>query len=179
MSDDVKTLSSVMEKTALLMDGVKTDQRSGSTPCPEWDVQRLMAHLVIWSENFADRAQGVDPSAGTDSTDPGDTPATEFRNNANRIVAALAQDGQLPEKAPKAGILIAEYVLHGWDLAVATGQRVRYSNDEAERGLSAMQAMLKPEYRGQGFEAEVAVPDDASALDRLVAFSGRDPQRGR
>jgi uncharacterized protein (TIGR03086 family) len=176
MSEEVERLGQVMEKTAVVMDGVSIDQRTASTPCPDWDVQRLLAHLVGWSGNFAARAEGVEPNAEPDSTDPGESPAAGFRRNAVRIVTALSQDGLLPEKAPDPGILIAEYILHGWDLAAATGQRISYGNAEAELGLMAMRRMLKPEYRGYGFDAEVTVPDDASQVDKLVAFSGRDPK---
>jgi uncharacterized protein (TIGR03086 family) len=178
MPDEVTTLAAVMEKTATTIDAVGRDQRTAQTPCPDWDVQRLLAHLVGWSGNFADRAEGAEPAAEPDATDPGDSPATEFRKNAQRIVGALSQEGSRSEKAPDPGILIAEYILHGWDLATATGQPTTYTEAEAKPGLEAMRSMLKPEYRGHGFEAEVQLPKDASEVDQLLAFSGRDPQRG-
>lgn len=177
MSAEVKTLGTVMEKTAVVIDGVKAQQWSARTPCPDWDVRRLVTHLLGWSGNFADRAEGLEPDPDPDSTDIGDSPATGFRENANRIVDALSAAGEPPENAPDAGILIAEYILHGWDLATATGQAATYTDAEAAPGLTAIQGMLKPEYRGQFFEAEVTVPAEASEVDKLVAFSGRDPKR--
>lgn len=178
MSDEVENLGNVMEKTAVVIEGVTPNQRSASTPCPNWDVQRLLAHLVGWSENFADRAEGTKPADEPDSSDPGDSPATGFRHNSKRIVDALSQAGDRPESSPDPGILIAEYIVHGWDLATATGQPITYTDAEAEPGLTAMTGMLKPEYRGHGFEAEVTVPSDASDIDKLLAFSGRDPNGG-
>jgi uncharacterized protein (TIGR03086 family) len=76
------------------------------------------------------------------------------------------------------GVVLMETVTHGWDLAAATGQAAPYPTDVVEAALSGGQAMLTPDFRGEGksFGNEVAVAADASALDRLVAFMGRDPR---
>jgi len=174
MSDDNAILDTVLAKTAATIEGVQPDQRTAGTPCPDWDVQRLLAHLVGWSGNFASRAEGDEPDPEPDAIDPGDSPGVLFRQNADRILAGLAQPS-VPEGAPDRDILIAEFILHGWDLATATGQPIPYLDAEAAPALVAMQGMLKPEYRGMGFEAEVTVPDDTGELDQLIAFSGRDP----
>ena len=70
-----------------------------------------------------------------------------------------------------------DYQVHGWDLARATGQDVPFGDDAARQALEAGRQMLKPEYRGpdQQFGAEVSAPADASPVDQLVAFLGRDP----
>lgn len=69
-----------------------------------------------------------------------------------------------------------ELVIHGWDLARSTGQP--YAADEASaRGSAGFLAMAQgagPGQRGPS-GAPVAVPPDASLLDRAVALSGRDP----
>jgi uncharacterized protein (TIGR03086 family) len=72
---------------------------------------------------------------------------------------------------------LMEYLVHGWDLAVATGQTVPYTDDEAEAVLERAQATLPPEYRGEGmpFGDIVPVADHAPAVDRLVGFLGREP----
>ena len=74
---------------------------------------------------------------------------------------------------------LMEYLTHGWDLAVATGQRVPFTETEAETTLRRADGMLPSEYRGAGmpFGDVVPVPDDAPAVDRLVGYMGRDPQR--
>jgi uncharacterized protein (TIGR03086 family) len=73
------------------------------------------------------------------------------------------------------GMVVAEVVLHGWDLARATGQDVAWSEEVA--------AYLRREVeqtaelgRGMGLYGEaVPVADDASDLDRALAVSGRNP----
>ncbi|WP_460073271.1 TIGR03086 family metal-binding protein [Streptomyces sp. YKOK-I1] len=69
-----------------------------------------------------------------------------------------------------------ELVIHGWDLARATGQE--YTPDPA--ALQASYAFLcaaadDPSRGGGIFGPVVPVPEDAPLLDRAVALSGRDP----
>ena len=76
------------------------------------------------------------------------------------------------------GMLLMEYIVHAWDLAIATGQPLRFTGEEADGALQVGLGMLKPEYRGPGkaFGYEAPVSETADTLDRLVAFLGRDLQ---
>jgi len=68
-----------------------------------------------------------------------------------------------------------ELVIHGWDLARATGQP--YNVDEASAQASAeflSHVSAEPGQPGP-FGPAVEVPSDASVLDRAVGLSGRDP----
>lgn len=71
--------------------------------------------------------------------------------------------------------LLAEYIVHGWDLAVASGQAVSLRDADAAIALAALRPLLKPEYRGEAFGPEVPVPAGTPPVARLVAFMGRDP----
>ena len=75
------------------------------------------------------------------------------------------------------GMLTAEVVAHGWDLARATGRPWQPPAALCDQARSAMTGMLLPEYRGpdKPFGTEVTVADDAPPLERLLAFSGRNP----
>ena len=72
-------------------------------------------------------------------------------------------------------MLVMEMALHGWDVARATGQDYVLDDATAEavRAIVEAQAGLFRKY--QGFADEVGVPDNASALDRALSLSGRDP----
>jgi uncharacterized protein (TIGR03086 family) len=65
--------------------------------------------------------------------------------------------------------------LHGWDVAKATGQE--YHADEALgaalEDTVTKQAELFRKY--QGFADAVPAPGDATAFDRALRLSGRDP----
>ena len=75
------------------------------------------------------------------------------------------------------GIVIGDQSIHTWDLSKATGQSFAMDEGVASAVLGALHQLLTPERRGPGkaFAEEVACPADASAQDRLLAFSGRQP----
>jgi uncharacterized protein (TIGR03086 family) len=73
-------------------------------------------------------------------------------------------------------MLIMEMVLHGWDVAQATGQEYTCEAAVAEAVLETVQAQAELFRKYEGFKDATNVPDDASALDRALALSGRDPQ---
>jgi uncharacterized protein (TIGR03086 family) len=73
-------------------------------------------------------------------------------------------------------VITADHVVHAWDLAQATGQDLDIDNDLAEWALQTWQVVVPAEGRdGNGFADVVAVADDASAVDRLVGYTGRQP----
>jgi uncharacterized protein (TIGR03086 family) len=72
-----------------------------------------------------------------------------------------------------------EIVVHGWDLAKATGQSAPADNGVAEALLSSEYASLCAEVRSNDpppFASEIAAAPATASIDRLAAFLGRDPQ---
>lgn len=172
MADDIALLESVLTKTEALIAEVGPEQHLLRTPCPDLDVRHLVDHLVGWARESARRVTGEESSEDPNAY-RSDDPAREFEQAATRLVSGLRAAA---EPAMPPGMLLMEFITHGWDLATATGEPITYSDDEAEAALSAGRAMLKPEYRGESFGPEVEAPDDATAVERLVAFLGRDPR---
>jgi uncharacterized protein (TIGR03086 family) len=75
-----------------------------------------------------------------------------------------------------ASVLTLEFLVHGWDYAAATGHPLNVAESLAEYTLGLAKKLITPQGRATaGFDDPVAVPDDASALDQLIAFTGRDP----
>jgi uncharacterized protein (TIGR03086 family) len=190
MPADTATLAAVIDKTRTLLAEARPEQRALPTPCPDYDVAALTDHLVGWLRMFAARAAELDYYDDPNSYRCGTDPAAEFAAAGRQAVAAFqsgAADRPLrmtSSELPGAmvlGMMLVEYIGHGWDLAVATGQPVPYTEVEAQAALDAARAMLIPAYRGPGktFGYEVEVSVNASAVDRLVAFIGRDPAPGR
>jgi uncharacterized protein (TIGR03086 family) len=183
---DPDLLESVLANDAALVDGVRDEQWGRPTACPEYDVRTLVNHIVGWLQSFAagvnDRAHEGDPAAFTT-----DAPAKELEAAAADLVTGWRNvpadrpvrisTSEVPQEMAYAMTLM-EYVTHGVDLALATGQPVPFGDDVLETTLAAARTTLPPEYRGAGkaFGDEVPVPDDAPALDRLLGFMGRDPR---
>jgi len=194
MTSHTDTLESVIGKTAGLIASVRPDQRDLPTPCADMNVGQLVDHLVGWLRMFAARASETpydeDPRAYNSAGDPageftsaGKLAVDGFHERTDDTTMQFGPEmGGAGLPAPVAlGMMIGEYLGHGWDLAVATGQQVPFTDAEAEIGLATLGQMLVPEYRGPGksFGYEVEVPDGASAMDKFVGFIGRDPAAAR
>jgi uncharacterized protein (TIGR03086 family) len=168
--------------------GIRPDQRGGPTPCPGFDVAALLAHLV-----GAVRMFGRLPVAGTWEAAHESAPAAEPSGALAEYDAAAAQAldawrtpqarertyptpwGELPGEVI-AGFLFLEVLVHGWDLAVATGQDGRLDPALAEPALEMARQWVTAEARTPTlFGHEVPVTADAAVGDRLVAFLGRHP----
>jgi uncharacterized protein (TIGR03086 family) len=183
---DPDLLKNVLAKDTALIDGVRDDQWSLPTPCTEYDVRTLVNHLVGWVQVFAagvnDRTHEGDPAAYTS-----DDPSAEFATAAKDLAAGWREGPadravkvstmELPHEMAFAMTLM-EYVTHGCDLAIATGQDVPFGEDELETTYAAAKATLPPEYRGEGkaFGDEIPIAGNAPVLDRLLAFMGRPPR---
>jgi uncharacterized protein (TIGR03086 family) len=183
---DTRVLESVLTKTADVVAGVAPDYGPSATPCTEYTVDQLVHHIVCWVKVFAGAGAGDPPPSDPEAGSIVD-PAGEFRAAAAKAVAGYARladddpvtlsSGSMPAAASVA-MMTGEYLAHGWDLAIATGQPVPYTDEEAEVARAGLAPLLSPEYRGAGmpFGDVVAVPDDASALEKFLAFSGRHPR---
>jgi uncharacterized protein (TIGR03086 family) len=73
-----------------------------------------------------------------------------------------------------ASILSLELLVHGWDFAVATGQKLSVSGEVSRYVLDLAHEVISPQARQSGlFARAVEVGPGAGILDRLIAFCGR------
>lgn len=187
-----ETMAKAADAVAEVVRNVKPDQLDAPTPCPGWDVRTLVNHVMFWSavrSELAARKQTApadDPvTEETDFTAERDWQATVDTRLA-RAVAAWSEPGATEGDTGLAGgtmpasliasMMVGELVLHGWDLARATGRP--FDPDPAAIAVAhAMVTTMAPQGRELGaFGTEVPVPPEASPLDRLLGFSGRDPR---
>jgi uncharacterized protein (TIGR03086 family) len=177
-------LDRALAATEAVVAGILPAQWSAPTPCTELDAREVVNHLVSGNLLFAALVRGEPlPDRGADHLD-GD-PLAAFRRAAGELRKAFAEPGVLESlytapfgSGPGAAFLhvrIVELLVHGWDLARATGQQADFPADVAERTLAATRQQLtsRPQGPGAPFAAEVPVADDAPAVDRLAGFLGR------
>lgn len=183
---EIELLEAVLDKTATVVGGAGPDQGALPTPCPEYDVAALIDHIVGWVQVFEAGCNGRAYEGDARAYRVGADPAGEFRAAAASLVAGWREHGFDRQVRISTGempgemvfnMTLMEYLTHGWDLAVATGQPVPYTEDEATAVLARAENTLPPQYRGEGmpFGPIVALDADAPAVDRLVGFLGRDP----
>jgi uncharacterized protein (TIGR03086 family) len=72
-------------------------------------------------------------------------------------------------------IIPMELLVHGWDLARATGSGIDVAPEVAGYVLGRARLLITPDKRGRSFAAEVPAGPSATALERLIAFTGREP----
>ena len=84
------------------------------------------------------------------------------------------EGAQMP--APAIGELgLIEVLLHGWDVARATGQPLSVSEELGAELLRCLEPTLEQGRQFDVYGPEVSVPSDAPAFTRALGLSGRDP----
>lgn len=166
---------------------VGRDRFGDPTPDSDWDVRTLLNHLIHWSAFASEQVARKQPTL--DGAEPdyaaGDF-VVAFETQVHRAVRAWAAPGALdgmtavgngPAMPAEvvAGMFLGELTVHAWDLAKATGQDYQLPDDVAADLLGLVTGMAEMAREMKLFGAPVAVPDDATALDRALGLSGRDP----
>ncbi len=165
------------------------------TPCRSYSVGDLRDHVLGWLQFFAvaladpDRTgPRLEPEAYRAAQESRPLPDV-VRDSAARIRTAL--DGGVLQRrvvmsqsqmdgAAVVAMALGEYVVHGWDLATATGRPWQPSSQACEASLQFFAGTVAPEYRSADgaegmFGPEVEISPDAPSLQRLLGFAGRDP----
>ncbi|MET9682574.1 TIGR03086 family metal-binding protein [Streptomyces coeruleorubidus] len=192
MTDTTSTLDLGPQTAVLarLAEGVTDEQLADPTPCPKYAVRNLLGHLVGLTVAFRDAGRkdlGATTDTSPDSALPDIGPG--WREELPKVLAELAEAWRDPAAwtgMTRAGgvdlpgeiaglVATDELVIHGWDLARATGQT--YAPDPAalQTCHDFLAASVDDPGRGEIFGPVVPVGPDASLLDRAVALSGRDP----
>jgi uncharacterized protein (TIGR03086 family) len=181
-------MAAAAAETTRIVDGVTAEQFGDPTPCGEWDVQTLLNHIILWTAYSAEqRARGGSVAEELMAKDFAAEPgfAADYAKQVARAVdawadpAAWAREIDVMGSATPAGdiaaLLIAELVLHGWDLATATGQEYHCDDAVAAVVLRTVQQQGELFRQYQGFAEPVTVPADAPVFGQALALSGRNP----
>jgi uncharacterized protein (TIGR03086 family) len=173
-------LDIILPELSEIASRITPEQMGNRTPCEHFTVGDLFDHMVGGATIFGAQFRGdpipEPPAAGND--------LAALRKALDDLNAALKTPGAMERtlvapfgEVPGAAIasfLTLDGMVHTWDLATATGQRYEPSEELAAEVLAFARQAIAPEMRdGNTFCAEVTVPEGASNLERLVAFTGR------
>jgi uncharacterized protein (TIGR03086 family) len=182
-------LTPATDRMRQLVSSIADDQLDAPTPCPKSTVGDLVDHVGSLTVAFTGAARkdetarsGPPPAASAANLGP------DWRERIERDLAALADAWSDPaawEGMSKAGgiempaqvcglVALDELVLHGWDLAVASGQPYDPALPDVEAATSFVASFEAPR-DGNLFGPIVPVADTAPAFDRLLGLAGRDP----
>ena len=148
------------------------------TPCDDWDVQTLLNHMVDSQQYFVRSTRGEKVSPP--SSEPpdgliGDDPAAVYERGREETIRTFSEDGVIEHTGPSLGINLSDTLLHGWDVAKATGQDATMPDGLAAAAYEMVHGAFSDEQRKGVFKPEVAVSDDASPQEKFLAYTGRDP----
>ena len=181
--DGATQLDVLLPAIGVVVDGISPEQLGNPTACSGYDVAGVLEHMIGGVAVFAPAFRGEPATPNPRSAAAGDVfarwgaamadlqDAVRSPGADGRIIAAPL--GQVPG-AVFARFIAFDGLVHGWDLATATGQP--YAPNEAvvaEVDAFARQALTPDMRDGDTFAAETPAPPDAGVLERLVAFSGR------
>ncbi|MGV0735730.1 TIGR03086 family metal-binding protein [Mycobacterium syngnathidarum] len=203
LTDPRPILDRAIATGGVVIAGVPPERLTDPTPCPDMNVRAMLAHLVGVLGRIAALGNGEDPFAVTDTVVSDDRWPGEWREAGRRAAAAWSDDAvlerpmALPWIAGTGTEVLATYLseltVHTWDLATATGQQPDWDDRVVMAALAASRQILPAENRlalyeqisaargldevGVPFAEAVPISDGAPAIDRLVAWNGRDPRR--
>jgi uncharacterized protein (TIGR03086 family) len=160
---------------------------SAPTPCSDWDIRALVNHVTgeeLWTvpllegstiaevgDRFDGDVLGAAPSDTVDSAAKAATAAFDEPGAAERIVHLSFGDTPASEYAMQ---LIADHVIHGWDLAASIGAGARIE-EEFLTALTGWYAEREDLYRGAGIVSERPAVPATNAQEQLLVAFGRDP----
>jgi uncharacterized protein (TIGR03086 family) len=147
------------------------------TVCEQWTVRDLVNHMIDTQNYFAASARGEEPSLPNPSPPSlaGSDPAAIYEQSRQGVLDAYSDPGVVEKAGFGLGIAAIDQLVHGWDLATSTGQDASMPNDLAEAAFAMLDGRLTDDRRGDAFKPALQVPGDASAQDKLLAYSGRQP----
>lgn len=176
-----EALERAIGATETVVRDIEPGQLERATPCSDWNVRELLNHLLGQMWVLEGRLAGAeprhraDPGALPGEDLVGDDPAGSYKEVAQAVLAASRIEGSDERAGPMSDAYTVDVVVHGWDLAQATGQQMRADEEVAEHLLRFVRMGITEERRAPMFGAEVEAPPDAPATERLVAFLGRAP----
>jgi uncharacterized protein (TIGR03086 family) len=194
MSDNMVDLTPAAQRLADLVARVRDDELSSPTPCPAYTLGDLIEHIGGLALAFRAAAEKDTANPKVGEPAPGDATRLEagWRERIPADLATLGQAWSKPgawagmtriagqdQPAEIVGLVAAdELVVHGWDVARATGQP--YSPEREVLGatqqflgfFASPDAPAGPEV---AFGPSRPVAGDAPLLDQVVAMAGRDP----
>ncbi|AHH21736.1 hypothetical protein NONO_c69750 [Nocardia nova SH22a] len=182
-------LSTATKAMAAVVAAIDTADLDAATPCPEMTVRDLLFHALGFTEAFR---QGATKEGVGHSAPPQPAPQTDLPGGWAELLTAqldslaeawrdpAAWDGETEvggvtgPAAGMAGFALDEVVVHGWDLARATGQDYRPADEDVAVLLEQFRE-TPPEGVPGLFGPRVEVAADAPDWQRLIGLTGRDP----
>ena len=149
------------------------------TTCDGWTVRTLMNHMLETQQYFVGSARGDNVTLSQDPPDLlGQQPSTDFDRACAEMLRTFGAPGVIARTGPALGIAFSDQLLHGWDLAVSTGQDATMPKGLPEAAYAMIHGRFTDDQRKGVFKPEVAISPNSSPQAKLLAYTGRNPSEG-
>jgi uncharacterized protein (TIGR03086 family) len=182
--DMINVYAEAIQRNQKRVENLRADQLDDPTPCTEWTVQALLDHIIGGYRMFAAALGAPVPESANDPAEAhraaGDAAVRAFgAPDAMQRSLVLLPVGEVPGEVAL-GLALTDAVVHGWDLAKATGQDTTIDESLAAMLLVGLEQSVTADMRQPAggmpvFAPPVPVDANRPAGDRLVAFLGRQP----
>ncbi|MGW0424172.1 TIGR03086 family metal-binding protein [Streptomyces sp. NPDC003015] len=183
-------LGMARERAVPVLRGIPDTALGAATPCAEYDVKALVNHVfqvIVQFQRLAAKEPSDFGEVAADRVAEGSDWRERFAVETDRLVsawsAAGAEEGVTGAMGMPARLVgsmaLLDLTVHVWDLARATGQEYGVADEPVVEELTGAVAQLAPTARKMGvFGEPVVVAEGASAFERLLGRTGRDPGWG-
>lgn len=148
------------------------------TPCAKFTVRGVLEHMTGGAGAFTE-AFGGTPAVAAPGTDVLD----HIGPSLEALLGAIAKPGALDRTiaAPFgevsgdtfARFIVLDGLVHGWDISVSTGRHYNPPATLVAEAESFARSTLDPLRDGDTFAAETTPPANATPIQRLAAYTGR------
>jgi uncharacterized protein (TIGR03086 family) len=167
--------SAAVEPARRVVAAIGPDQLDRPTPCPDFDVRALIGHLLEWGPALVAAGYRAEPTTSYPDLDGYLDAIAAAWGRPQAWTGTASLGGHEMPATTMGGMVLGEVVVHGWDLARASGQPVDWP-EELLDFLCAEVDRTGEQGRAMGvYGPVVPVPPEASTLDRLIGLTGRDP----
>jgi uncharacterized protein (TIGR03086 family) len=163
---------------------VRPEQWGSSTPDADWDVHRLVRHVIVGQSMVPDILHGKPPAAIDQSTATGPELVEQWASASAAAVTALTAvesfdavvvlpDG--PSSAEEFGWRLAtDLTVHAWDLARAIAAPDEFPNDLLAHVLEHSKGSAGRWFPPERYAPPIPVPGCTDDLTELLALTGRN-----
>lgn len=186
MASIIELHDEALDATGNVVAAIGDEQWELPTPCEEWNVRDLVAHVVgghLWAAELAAGKSIEDVGDSLDGDLLGDDPVDAYTRAAKLASDVFKAEGAL--EAPCAvsygpvpgeiycGHRFVDTLVHGWDLAVATGQPTELDPGLVQGAIEVVEPQREMLAASGAFAGDVEVPEDADPQTMLLAWLGR------
>jgi uncharacterized protein (TIGR03086 family) len=182
-ADELRAAEAALGVLQHIVHPISRDDLSKPTTSGDFDVAQLTEHLV---ETITSIGNALDADLPTRDADDSverqliaaGRPTLDAFHRRHGLDGEVTWRGNETPVRTLAGVLSFGLLVHGWDYAAAIGHTPDVPDSLANYVLGIAEKIVTPERRANGeFGNPVEVDEHAPAIDRLVAFTGRDPAK--